>query len=182
MAYDPKTGDELWRVSHGGMNGAARAVMGGGRMFLTSGYPAKLLAIKPDATPDASGFLPKEAVEWKVEKNVPTRPSLLLDGGLLYLVSDQGIASCLEADTGKVVWSERLDGEFSASPVLAGGHLYCCNQIGKVFVLSAGKTFNVVAENRLGEGKEAGFMASPAVAGGALFLRSKTHLYRVQDN
>ncbi|MCE9564157.1 MAG: PQQ-binding-like beta-propeller repeat protein [Planctomycetes bacterium] len=177
MAYDPKTGEELWRVTHGGMNGSARAVMGNGMLYLTAGHPSKIIAVKTDAKPDSTGMLPKEAVVWSATKNVPTRPSVTLDGDLLYMVSDNAIASCLEATTGKVLWSERLDGEFSSSPVLANGNLYCSNQQGKTFVLSAGKTFNAVAENRLGEGKDAGVMASPAIAGDVLFLRTKTHLY-----
>jgi outer membrane protein assembly factor BamB len=180
MAYDPRTGAELWRIAHGGMNGSARPVMGNGLLYLTSGHTGKLLAVKADASPDSSGMLPKDAVVWTVSKGVPGRPSLLLDGGLLYLVNDQGIATCLDAMTGKVVWNERLDGEFSASPVLADGNLYCCNQSGKTFVLAAGKSFNITAVNRLGEGKDAGFMASPAVAGDELYLRTKTHLYSIR--
>jgi outer membrane protein assembly factor BamB len=179
IAYDPKTGAELWRVSHGGMNGSARPVMGNGLLYLTSGHNGKLLAVKADAKPGADGMLPKEAVVWQATRNVPTRPSILLDGTLIFTVSDNGIASCLDALTGKAHWSERLDGEFSASPVLAGGRVYYCNQIGKTFVVAASKTFNVVAENRLGEDKDAGFMASPAVAGDALYLRTKGHLYRL---
>jgi outer membrane protein assembly factor BamB len=175
VAYDPKTGAERWRVAHGGMNGAARPVMGRGLIYLTSGHNGRLLAVKADASPDASGFLTKEAVAWAANKNVPTRPSLLLDGDLLFAVSDQGLASCWEAGTGKVLWSERLDGEFSASPVLAGGRLYCCNQSGKVFVLAAGKTFDVLAENRL----EDGFMASPAVVDDVLYLRTKKYMYAI---
>jgi len=177
MAYNPKTGEELWRITHGGMNVGSRVVMGHGFLYLTSGHPAKLLAVKTDPKSDLSGMLPKESVAWTIVKNVPGRPSLLLDGNYLYMISDNAIASCLEATTGKVLWSERLDGEFSASPVLANGNLYCANQMGKTFVLSAGKTFNLVAENRLGEGKDAGFMASPAVAGDVLYLRSRSHLY-----
>jgi len=155
-------------------------VMGGGLLYLTSGHNGKLLAVKPNGT----GMLSKDVIAWKAEKAVPSRPSVLLDGELLYMVSDNGIASCLDAATGKVYWSERLDGEFSASPILAGKYLYCCNQgnqigkgspNGKTFVLATGKTFNVVAENRL----DGGFMASPAVAGNDLFLRTKTHLYCV---
>jgi outer membrane protein assembly factor BamB len=171
VAYDPKTGDELWRISHGGMNGSGRAVMGNGLLYLTSGHNGRLLAVKPGGT----GMLTADAVKWQVNKAVPTRPSVLLDGGLIYMVSDNGIASCLDAATGKVHYSERLDGEYSASPVLADGRVYYCNQTGKTFVLATGKTFNVEAENRL----DGGFMASPAVAGDALFLRTKTHLYCV---
>lgn len=171
IAYDPKTGEELWRVVHGGMNGAGRAVSNGDVLYLTSGYPSKLLAVKLGG----SGMLPADAVKWQTNKNVPSRPSLLLDGGLLYMVSDTGFASGLDAVSGKVHWSERLDGEFSASPVLASGHIYCCNQSGKTFVLATGKVFAVVAENRL----EGGCMASPAVAGDALYLRTRTYLYSI---
>ena len=169
VAYDPATGDELWRLTHGGMNGAARPVAGGGKLYLTSGYPAKLLAVKEGG----SGAVPKDAVAWQKDKAVPTRPSLLLVGDLLFLVSDDSIASCLDAGTGKVHWSERLGGEFTASPVAAGGFLYFPNQGGKTTVVRAGKEYEPVAVNEL----PAGCMASPAVAGDALFLRTKTHLY-----
>jgi outer membrane protein assembly factor BamB len=179
MAYDPKTGSELWRLQHGGMNGSARPVMGNGLLYLTRGHPAQLLAVKAGAKPDSTGMLTKDAIAFTAAKNVPTRPSLLLDGDLLYMISDNAIASCLDAKTGNVLWSERLDGEFSSSPVLANGYLYCANQTGKTFVLEAGKTFNLVAENRLGDGKTAGIMASPAIAGDVLYLRSRTHLYAI---
>ena len=169
IAYDPATGAERWRVIHGGMNGAARPVRGGELIYLTSGYPSKLLAVKPEGR----GVLPATAVKWQTTKNVPSRPSLLLDGELLYMVSDSGLASCLDAATGQVHWVERLDGEFSASPILAGGLVYFCNQAGKTFVVATGKVFSLVAENRL----DGGFMASPAVAGDRLFLRTRTHLY-----
>ncbi len=177
IAYDPATGGELWRVGHGGMNGAARPILADGLLYLTSGYPAKLLAVNPSASPQANRMLPPTATKWETNKTVPTRPSLLLDSGLLYMVSDSGIASCLDAKTGKVYWSERLDGEFSASPMLAGGKLYFCNQIGKTFVVNPGKTFNVQSENRL----EGGFMANPAVIGDQLLLRTRTHLYCIAD-
>jgi len=176
IAYDPKTGAELWRIRHGGMNGSARPVMAEGLLFLTSGHDKNLLAFAPGAT----GLVPPSAVKWRTKKDVPTRPSVLVDGGLLYMVSDTGLASCLDAATGKVYYAEqRLDGEFSASPVLADGHIYYCNQIGKTFVVPVGKTFEVIAENRLGEARNVGFMASPAIAGDALYLRTTTHLYCV---
>jgi outer membrane protein assembly factor BamB len=175
IAYDPKTGAELWRIAHDGMNGSARPVMGNGLLYLTSGHNKKLLAIAPTGT----GMLAADAVKWQSTKSVPSRPSLLLDGDLLYTVSDDGFASCYEAATGKVLWNERLGGEFSASPVLADGRIYFCNQTGRTFVVAAGRKFVVEADNRLGEGKDAMFMASPAVAGNDLILRTKTHLYAV---
>jgi outer membrane protein assembly factor BamB len=174
MAYDPVNGAELWRVTHGGMNGSARAVAGHGLLYLTSGHTGKLLAVKQGVT----GAAGKDAVAWELAKAVPTRPSLLLVGENLFLVSDGGIASCVGAKTGKVKWSERLDGEFSASPVYADGHVYFCNQTGtngKTFVVAAKDRYELVAENRL----DAGCMASPAVAGDTLFLRTRTHLYAI---
>jgi len=175
IAYEPKTGAELWRVSHGGMNSAARPVMADGLLFVTTGYPSKLLAVKPDAKPDETGMLPKESVVWRADKSVPSQPSVIVNGGLVFMVSDGGIVSCLEAMTGKLLWSERLDGEFSASPILANGNLYFCNRSGKTFVVPAEKTFSQPSENRL----SGGFMASPAVSGEDLYLRTKTHLYRI---
>ena len=171
VAYNPDDGKELWRVTHGGMNVSSRPVFGHGLMYLTSGHNGKLLAVKQGV----SGVVPKDAVQWQTNKAVPTRPSLLLLGDLIFMVDDKGIASCLDAKTGKVHWSERLGGEYSASPVSGGGHVYFCDQLGKTTVVKAAKEFESVAENKL----DGGFMASPAVAGENLFLRTKTHLYCV---
>jgi outer membrane protein assembly factor BamB len=180
IAYDPRTGDELWRVTHEPqrtMNNGSRPVAGHGLYFLLSGYPAELFAVKQGV----SGGVGKSAVAWRLNKAVPTRPSLLLVGDYLFLVSDGGIASCVDAKTGKVRWSERLDGEFSASPVYASGNVYFCNQNGKTFVVAARPEFNLVAENRVDVDASVpspkGFMASPAIAGDDLFLRTRTHLY-----
>jgi outer membrane protein assembly factor BamB len=183
IAYDPGTGRELWRLVHDdrkSMNGSARPVMGDlgdGLLYLTSGNTKRLIALKPDGL---EGMVGPAAVKWQATRDIPSRPSVLFDRGLIYMVSDDGLASCLDASTGKVHYSgQRLDGEFSASPVLAGGNIYYCSQKGKTFVVAAGTTFNVVAENRLGESRDIGFMASPAIAGDSLYLRTTTHLYRV---
>lgn len=179
IAYDPMTGAELWRVVHTKrmtMNGASRPIAGHGLVYLTSGHPAELLAVKQGVT----GTVPKESIAWETDKSVPSRPSLLLVGDLLFMVSDGGIASCLEAKTGKVVWSERLDGEYSASPVCVAGNIYLANQTGKVSVVAADRKFTLVAVNKLdvtGAPSPAGFMASPAVAGDAMFLRTRANLY-----
>jgi outer membrane protein assembly factor BamB len=172
IAYDPDTGDELWRLTHGGMNGSMRPILSGGLLYLNSGHSKKLMAVKPDAL---SGAVPKEAVAWTVTKDVSIRSSPLVAGGLVFMASDEGIATCHDATTGKVLWRERLDGEVTASPVLVGGNVYFCNQTGKTFVVKADKSYNVISENRL----DGGFMASPAVADDDLFVRTKTHLYRL---
>jgi outer membrane protein assembly factor BamB len=116
-------------------------------------------------------------VVWKTNRNAPKKPSLLLLGDLLYAIEDNGVATCWEAMTGVTVWSERLGGHYSASPLAADGRIYFFSEEGKTTVLAAGREFKKLAENQLGDG----FMASPAVSSEALFLRSRTQLYRIEE-
>jgi hypothetical protein len=92
------------------------------------------------------------------------------------MVNDNSTVTCLEAATGQLVWRERVGGNFAASPIVADGKIFLPNQQGKTFVLKPGRSFAPIATNTL----EIGCMASPAVAGKALFLRTKTHLYRIE--
>jgi hypothetical protein len=128
-----------------------------------------LLAIRGDGTGDVS----KSHVAWRTGKGVTYVPSPLYHDGHLYVVNDGGIATCFEAATGNQVWQERLDGNFSASPVLVGDLLHVTNEAGRTFVLKMGSHFEVVAQNDLGDG---GF-ASPAVCRGRIFLRTEHSLY-----
>ena len=184
-AYDPPSGAELWRVEErSNYSGSTRAVTGHGLVFVPSGFGSgQVLAIrpgKPGEVLDAKAPGPPTMqlqVVWKTKHNVPKKPSLLLLGDLLYAIDDNGVATCWEAMTGKVVWSERIGGHYSASPLAAGGRIYLFSEEGKTTVLATGREFNKLAENQMGDG----FMASPAVSGKALFLRSRTHLYRVEE-
>ena len=92
------------------------------------------------------------------------------------MINDGGIATCVEAKSRQVVWSERIGGNFSASPLYVDGRIYACNEEGKVTVLAPGREFKILAENQL----ESGLMASPAVVNQSLILRTKTHLYRLE--
>ena len=174
-AYDPKTGRELWRFEEPANHSAStRPVIGHGLVFLQTGFSkGQLLAVKLGG----SGLLAESDLAWRVKKSVPNKPSALLIGDLLYLVDDGGIASCLEAKTGDTVWTQRIGGNFSASPLYAAGRIYACNEEGKVAVLEPGREYKLLAENQIPDG----FMASPAVSGHALYLRSKTHLYRFEE-
>ena len=91
------------------------------------------------------------------------------------MVDDSGVAACIEADSGEEVWRKRLGGNFSASPIYANGRIYFFDEDGKATVIAASRDYEVLAENTLDEG----FMASPAVSGDDLFLRTRTHLYRI---
>jgi outer membrane protein assembly factor BamB len=171
-AYDPLTGAQLWRVYHGGMNASARPVFHGGKVILCSSDGGLgLVAVRADGRGDVTA----SHIAWKRSKAVPNRSSLLLVDGLLYMVTEAGVVSCVEADTGREVWQGRLRGPLIASPVCAGGHVYLFNRDGSGYVLAAGRNWKVVATNRLDEG----CMASPAVGGDSLFVRTLKHLYRI---
>lgn len=173
IAYNPKTGDPLWTVRHGGMNAAGRPLFGNGLVYISSADgPNPLVAVSPLGTGDIS-----DKIAWKSNKAIPKRPSQILVGDLLFMINDGGVASCMDAKTGEVIWSKRLPGEYWASPLLANGLIYCFSQKGEIQVFKAARELEVVAENKLDDG----FIASPAVAGESLILRSKTHLYRIED-
>jgi outer membrane protein assembly factor BamB len=172
--YDPRTGRELWRVEErSSHSGSTRPVVGHGLIFYPTGFATgQLLAIRLAEKRDA----PPE-VAWKVTRGVPNKPSVLLVGDLIYMVNDTGIVSAVEAKTGTSVWTSRVGGTYSASPISAAGRVYLFNEDGKATVIEAGRAFKVLSENLLDEG----FMASPAVVGDALILRTRTHLYRIEE-
>src|SRR5262249_17269604 len=120
-----------------------------------------------------SGDTTKTGIAWKATRSVPTRPSPLLVNDGLYMISDKGIATCLDALTGKQLWTERLGGDFCASPLYADGPIFLCDEDGKTHVLRPGAQFRNIAVNTL----DAGCMASPIAVGETLFVRTKTHLY-----
>jgi outer membrane protein assembly factor BamB len=174
-AYDPLTGRELWRVEErSSHSGSTRPVVGHGLVFYPSGFPTgEVLAVRPGGRGDVTAT----QVAWRVGRAAPKKPSLLLVDDLIFMIGDAGIASCLEARTGRVVWTARVGGSYTASPLWADGRVYLFSEEGKTTVIEAGREFKVLAESELGDG----FMASAAVAGKAFILRSRTHLYRIED-
>lgn len=173
-SYDPLTGKELWQVYHGGFNAAARPLYSHGKVILNTEGGMRLLAVRPDGSGNVTG----SHIEWTCNKATPTRPSQLVIGDHLYMVNDKGIVSCLEMATGKPVWTERLQGRHSASPIAASGKIYLFDEDGKSHVIEANpRQYQLVAENKL----DAGCMASPAVLENALIVRTKTHLYRIES-
>ena len=172
--YAPEDGRELWRVRYGeGYSVIPRPVYANGLLFIGTGYDRPYVyAVRPAG---AAGDVTEKAVAWQTAKGAPNTPSLLCVADEVYFVSDGGVATCADAKTGKVHWSERLGGDFSASPVFADGHLYFQNETGTGFVLKPGKRFELLAKNELGDRT----LASYAVADGALFIRGAEKLYRV---
>jgi outer membrane protein assembly factor BamB len=170
-SYEPLTGKLIWSCTGPAEVTANTVAFSDNMVFSSGGFPEKeLLAIKADGKGDVT----KTQVAWqKSGQPVTYVPSPLYHDGRLYVVNDNGIATCFQAADGKQLWQERLDGNFSSSPVLAGDLIYVTNEAGKTFVLKAGPKFERVAVNDLDDG---GF-ATPTICGGQIFLRSSHYLW-----
>lgn len=173
-AYDPRTGKELWRVKSMGMNSSCRPAAGGGMAFVgTADSGFGFFAVKLGG----SGDVTEDNVVWKQPKGAPRYSSPLFVDGLLYTGNEKGIVFCLDPETGEVIWEHRLGGLFMPSPIHADGKLYFFSEEGKAFVLAPGREFKLLATNTLaGE-----IMASPAVAGKSLIVRTKEAVYRIEE-
>jgi outer membrane protein assembly factor BamB len=173
LALEPTTGKEIWRVLYkNGYSVVPRPVFGNGLLYVITGYDSpELLAIKPDGTGDVT----ESHIAWRTKKNVGLTPSLLLHGSELFMVSDAGIASCLNAMTGETHWQQRLNAPFSASPLLSEGKLFLLSEDGQGIVLTATKEFKELGRNEM---KERTFASYSPLPGGFL-LRTETTLYRV---
>jgi outer membrane protein assembly factor BamB len=173
--YEPATGKELWFVEEQKTHsGSGRPIVGHGMIFVSMGHSkSELWAVKPGGHQNVT----ESHVAWKVKRNVPTRSSAVLGGDYIYMMDDGGIATCLKAKSGEQVWNERVGGNYSAAPMIAGERVYFFSEDGRAFVLQAGPAFKVLATNKLSDG----FMATPAVIGNSLILRSRTQLYRIDN-
>ena len=174
-AHDPATGAELWRVRYGrGFSNVPRPVYGNGLVFIATGFQTpSMLAVRADG----SGDVTETHVAWTLRRGAPHTPSPLLVGDELYMVSDYGVLTCIDADSGEVHWQHRIGGNYSASPVFADGRIYLQSEEGKTTVIAPGTTYSELAVNQL----DGSTLASMAVADGSVFLRTDSHLYRITD-
>jgi outer membrane protein assembly factor BamB len=174
-AYDPMTGREIWRVSYGdGFSNVPRPVYGHGLVFIATGFQEpSLMAVRVDGTGDVT----KTHVVWTLRRGAPLTPSPLLVGEELYVVTDGGIASCLDAMTGAIHWQMRLGDTFSASPVFVDGRIYFLGENGGAMAIAPGKQFRRLGHSRL----DGALLASMAVSGGSFFIRTDSHLYRIAE-
>jgi outer membrane protein assembly factor BamB len=173
-AYNPQDGKEIWRVGYGeGYSVVPRPVFANGLLFVATGFERPtLMAIDPKG---ATGDVTEKHVTWTATKGAPLTPSVLVVKDDLYTVTDNGVATCFNAQTGKVHWTKRLAGDFSASPVFADGRIYFQNEAGTTYVVKAGTEYELLATNDIEERT----LASLVPADNAIFIRSESHLWRI---
>lgn len=178
-SYDPATGDSLWTCRWSAQRVANTMAFDQDHVFASARFPQKeLLCIRASGEGDVTGT----HVVWREKQSASEVPSPVVHDGLLYSLGDDGILACLTAATGKTQWMRRLEGSFSASPLVAGNHLYCCNEQGTAFVVTLGEaeadgSGQVVAENIQIDGQ----FASPIISGDRLYLRTVNGLRCVMD-
>lgn len=176
IAYEPETGKEIWRANYpNGYSTASRPVTVAGLVLVNSGFPRPVvLAVRPGGKGDVT----RTNVAWTLERGGANKPSPAVARGNVYFIHDRGMLTVCEGKTGKVLWKDRLGGSFSASPLVAPGRIYFFDDRGKATVIRPdAKQKKVLAVNQLDDG----CMASPAVCGKALILRTKKHLYRIEQ-
>jgi outer membrane protein assembly factor BamB len=172
-AVDPTTGELLWWVGEPNRVPVPTPVFHDGVLYLNRGYSSSpYLAVKPGGKGDAAS-----RVQWEVKTGGPYVSSLMFYQGLIYMANERGIVSVSDAKTGETVWKDRFGSVFSASPVAADGKVYLVNEDGVTFVLAAGREKKILAENKLDER----ILASPAMAGGKILLRSDQALIAIGE-
>jgi outer membrane protein assembly factor BamB len=172
VAYRPKDGEKIWSVGFAGYSVIPRPVYAEGLLFVSTSYDSPVaMAISPDGT----GDLTATNIAWQNRKAAPHTPSLLAVGSEVYMVSDGGVATCVDAKSGKVHWQERIGGKYSASPVYGDGRIYFQSEEGEGVVIKAGPVYEELARNNL----NARTLASYAVIGSDLLIRTDEGLFRI---
>ncbi|MCA9109621.1 MAG: PQQ-binding-like beta-propeller repeat protein [Planctomycetaceae bacterium] len=172
-AYDPRTGDELWHVTYTGFSTVPAPVAANGLAYFCTGFfDTEIIAVDLDG----QGNVTDSHVRWSHDKATPQTPSPLMVGGRVFIVSDKGVCTALDAQSGEQVWLKRLGGNYSASPLTDGQHIYFCCESGATKVISLDERPEIVATNKL----SGQIKASPAVSGNSLYIRTDSALYRIE--
>lgn len=170
IAYDPRTGEKLWWVRYDEFSTTARPVHDGKLIYLNTGFSkAQLLAVRPGG----SGDVTDSHVIWRANRAISNKPSHVLSGEYVFSVEDRGVLACFSKADGQMVWQDRIGGDFSASPILAGGHLYLFDHEGAGYVYEAGGEPRRISKNQLATGCR----ASPVAVANQLIVRTLDHLY-----
>jgi len=177
QSYDIKTGKELWTVRHKNYNAGIRPIWlekEGFAVINTGSRGAHVMAVKLDKT--TKGDVTDSHIAWDRDKGNPRFAMPLYHAGHIYLITDNGVAACIDAATGEEQWKERVKGSYRASPMIANGYIYFFSEEGRGSVIKLAPEFEEVAVNEV---EKMGTTSCPAVSKGAIFVRGKTHLYKI---
>lgn len=169
-----ETGEMIWKVTYDGYSVIPKPVLHNGLLYVCTSYNTPWIYC---IDPSGKGDVTETHVKWSHQKQVPHTPSIIVRDDLIYMVSDRGIGSCLDAQTGEVVWQERIGGNYSASPIYTNGLIYLQSEQGDATVIEASRDFKVVSKNTFGERT----LASYGVANGTLLIRTAEKLYCVRN-
>lgn len=173
-AYDVQTGTELWKVLAPGWSVVPQPALGHGLVFYNHDYDhPEMMAVKLGG----KGDITSSHVVWRMKRGAPSTPSPLLVGDELYVVSDKGIGTCINAKTGETNWTERLDGNYSSSPVYANQRVLFLNENGLATWVKPGKEYEKLGTNEV-PGRT---FATPAFSHGAMYLRTDEFLYKIAE-
>lgn len=181
IAYDPETGEEVWRIVQGEDSTISMPVQSEGMVYFYTGFVtppdgkkyAELLAVDPNG----KGDIASSNILWRLKSPVLQLLTPIVVDGLLYTVDSKAVLSCLDAKTGTSVWSKKLKGKFYSSPVFADGFVYVSSIKGETLVFKAGTELEQVSENKL----EGEIWATPAVTGGAILMRTSDYVYKIAN-
>lgn len=169
-ALNPLDGAEIWRARYEGYSVVPRPVYAHGLIFMSTGFDRPVaLAIKPTGTGDVTDT----HVVWRIDRQAPHTPSMLVVGDDVFMVADKGLVTCADAKTGAIHWQERVAGPCSASPLYAEGRIYILDERGAGYVIKASRRLELLATNNLAEPT----FASPAVSGKNLIIRTQAAVY-----
>ena len=178
-AYDPRTGQEIWRFKDAAEVKVPTPFVAGDLIILAGGYQGRpIYALKPGGRGDIS--VPENATSgpflaWRSQAGGPYTTTPLAYQGVVYAVRDEGILGTYDVKTGATLYRQRTNATHSASPIASDGKVYMAAEGGEVIVLKAGRTFEQLARNDMGET----VMATPAIAGNTMFIRTAGHVYAV---
>ena len=178
-AYDPMTGEEIWRIIRGVDSTIAMPFEEDGIVYFHTGFEvgsedkrfAELMAVNPDGKGDISD----SNVIWKIQTPILQLSTPVIKDGLIYNIDTKNIMMCLDAKTGEEIWSKRLKGKYNSSPVIANGYVYFSSTNGDITVVKEGKTLQLVAENEL----EGEIWTTPAFLRNSILLRTSEYLYKI---
>jgi outer membrane protein assembly factor BamB len=175
IAYDPLTGEEIWRILYISDSTISMPMFSNGLVIFTTGLldPIRLMAYRPEG----KGDITNTNIVWQFDKNVPAINSPFVNNGLLYMIHEKGTITCLETASGKLVYTNKLKGDFYSSPICADNKIYILSKKGLIYVIREGREFKMLAENQI----DGELMASIAISGRSLLLRSNIALYRIEN-